>query len=396
MNLLVVDTSVDPDNRIQRLADVVGALPSLEVHPILFCFRPDLFLQALGPSAQNVTIEAAGLGEVPAELTQLYKRSLRAPAQGRRSARYAKVVWPVMEKILDQWRPRGVLFHGMDLSLAPLALGCAQASTPYVVHVSQVRRFSNREGAMLEPAQRVLTCSQAVKRYLNERFPEVFYRKYDIVPWPVERTVEASIPPEAVRKKHATPADAKVILVGGPIASHWGHEHLIDAMVSVKKQFADFMIWFSGQDQGDCAQDLSRRIQKAGLDRAVRFLPAENQANLLRAADLFVYAPQNNHPDQGPVDALAQAVPGAMAAGLPVVVTDAGGAPDPVFGTAAGAVVEPGSAQDLAGALLSFLTRPDLVASAHAAGIKRIGLSRTPQAVARRWAQLAGQIFTEV
>lgn len=102
---------------------------------------------------------------------------------------------------------------------------------------------------------------------------------------------------------------------------------------------------------GPARENLEARVARAGLDGSVRFLGLRDDVPALLAGfDLYVQPSLN----EGMGRALAQ----AMAAGLPVVATDAPGPLSLVGRDGAGVIVRRGAVDDLAGAIAGLLADP--------------------------------------
>ena len=131
---------------------------------------------------------------------------------------------------------------------------------------------------------------------------------------------------------------------------------LIDAVAVLRRTNANVHLVVVGD--GPEAPALKARAARLGLDSAVTFagaVPFENTPSFYRSADVFALSSSfDNSPN---------AVLEAMASGLPVVATDAGGVAEFVSAPAGGAIVENGNAAALAAGLERFLS-PDTAAAA--------------------------------
>ncbi|MDE2377181.1 MAG: glycosyltransferase [Bradyrhizobium sp.] len=103
----------------------------------------------------------------------------------------------------------------------------------------------------------------------------------------------------------------------------------------------------------DYAAELSQLVAKLGLDDRVRFLGHRSDVpKLMKAVDVMV------HPSIDP-EPFGRTLVEAMLAGVPVVATDAGAAPDILEGGKAGTLVPPADAPALAGAIAAVLAKPE-------------------------------------
>lgn len=126
-------------------------------------------------------------------------------------------------------------------------------------------------------------------------------------------------------------------------------------------------------------------MQLGLLPDAVRFLgPCENVAGLLRQAAMFVFCSES----EGTPNVILE----AMAAGLPVITTPAGDAPEMVDPAGAGYVVPFGDVDAVAGAMIRLAASPDLRRRLGAAGRAYIAGHRDAAALAGTLFQLYADV----
>lgn len=129
-----------------------------------------------------------------------------------------------------------------------------------------------------------------------------------------------------------------------------------------------------GEGNDDLLTSLRRRARAQSAP--VHFVGAQPDPDRwLRAADVFVLT--------STWEARALVVQEAMAAGVPVVATDAGGLPDLVRGV--GVLVPVGGAEEAADAVGRYLADPATRHTASVAGRERAGSWDDGKATARRW-----------
>jgi glycosyltransferase involved in cell wall biosynthesis len=162
----------------------------------------------------------------------------------------------------------------------------------------------------------------------------------DLAPFdqPLDRQSERaalSIPPGAI-----------VIIMVANLHAYKGHSDLLRALSRMDKQLGpDWTLLLAGRDAGAGAS-LRTLAQEIGIAGHVRFLgPRSDVPRLLRISDLAVHSSY----EEGSSNAVLE----AMAAGLPLVVTDAGGNTEAVTDGLNGLVVPPRDP----GALASAMTR---------------------------------------
>jgi glycosyltransferase involved in cell wall biosynthesis len=147
------------------------------------------------------------------------------------------------------------------------------------------------------------------------------------------------------------PHGVPVIVNVGALVGHKGQRFLIDAMPLVLREVPDAHLIVFGE--GDLRIALERQIKSLSLTKRV-LLPGfrEDVLSLMTSADLFVMS--------SVTEGLGSAVLDAMAMGLAVVGTTAGGIPEAVVPGVTGELVPPSDAKPLAAAIVKLLKTPDL------------------------------------
>lgn len=155
--------------------------------------------------------------------------------------------------------------------------------------------------------------------------------------------------PDTSPVRQETRTDVRVLAVSRLIARK-GLDVLIRALASVRS--ADLSIDIAGD--GPCDAALRRLATACGVANRVRFHGFVNRAglsSLYARADIFVQVSN--------VESCSMALLEAMAAGLPIVATKVGGNTELIQEGLNGLLIEPGSVNDLSGALLALaLDRP--------------------------------------
>ena len=155
----------------------------------------------------------------------------------------------------------------------------------------------------------------------------------------------AAVGPEAraeVRRELGIPEDAVVVGAVGALVPHKGHKHLIEALAWLDNQRQD--VWGVIAGEGPERAALQAAAEKWTIAPRVRLLGQRADVpRLLRAFDVFA------HPSVE--EGLGQAVIEAMLAGVPVVVSQAGGIPELVDDLTTGLIVRAGEGDALARAL---------------------------------------------
>jgi glycosyltransferase involved in cell wall biosynthesis len=147
------------------------------------------------------------------------------------------------------------------------------------------------------------------------------------------------------------PHGVPVIVNVGALVGHKGQRYLIDAMPLVLREIPDAHLVIFGE--GELRPALERQVRHLSLAKRV-LLPGfrEDVLSLMKSADLFVMS--------SVTEGLGSAVLDAMAMGLAVVGTRAGGIPEVVIPGVTGELVAPSEPQPLASAIVTLLKNADL------------------------------------
>ncbi len=180
---------------------------------------------------------------------------------------------------------------------------------------------------------------------------------------------------DQIRRETETPADAVVILQVGRTDPLKGHAVLFDALQQLPRD-ASWVCWQVGAPQNAREEKYWRsmavRVRDAGLDTQVRWLGRRSDvARLLAAADIYC------QPNVGP-EAFGLTLAEALGAGLPVVTSRLGAAPE-IVSDADGVLLPPGDAGALACALAALLTGRDRRRALGAHGPARVAALCDPE-----------------
>ena len=150
----------------------------------------------------------------------------------------------------------------------------------------------------------------------------------------------------AVRAALGVPAGTVVIVLAARLEVGKGHHLLLEALAGLPR--GSWQAWIAGGVQQPSEQPyleaLRRKADAAGIADSVLFLGQRDDIPaLLAAADVYC------QPNQSP-DSFGLSFVEALAAGLPVITTRLGAAPE-IVDESCGVLVEPASASALADAL---------------------------------------------
>ena len=159
------------------------------------------------------------------------------------------------------------------------------------------------------------------------------------------------------------PHGVPVMVNVGALVAHKGQRHLIEAMPIVLREVPDAHLVIFGE--GELRATLERQVKHLSLEKRI-LLPGfrEDVLSLMKSADLLVMS--------SVTEGLGSAVLDAMAMGLAVVGTRAGGIPEAVVPGVTGELVEPGEAKPLAAQIVKLLKDPALRRTYGEAGRQRV------------------------
>lgn len=170
-------------------------------------------------------------------------------------------------------------------------------------------------------------------------------------------------PPVDVRARLGLPPSARIVLAVGALVEHKGHRHLVQAMPALVANVPDVHVVIAGE--GPLRPSLEE------LARALWIAPrlslpgrVDDLAGWFQAADLFVMPSVE--------EGLGTSVLDAMAAGVPVVGSRAGGIPEMVRDGFEGFLVPPGDPAALATAIRAILEDPAVHARMSRSARKRV------------------------
>jgi glycosyltransferase involved in cell wall biosynthesis len=162
------------------------------------------------------------------------------------------------------------------------------------------------------------------------------------------------------------PNAAFVMIVVANLHAYKGHGDLLQALSGIAHRLLgpDWVLLLAGRDDG-VAASLEAKSHQLGIARHVRFLGQRSDIpSLLRLSDMAIHCSY----EEGSSNAVLE----AMAAGLPLVVTDAGGNAEAVLAGINGLVVPPREPEALARAILRIVEDRDLASQFGKASRRRV------------------------
>lgn len=155
------------------------------------------------------------------------------------------------------------------------------------------------------------------------------------------------VPPEAAARQ------GRLLLFAGRLVEKKGVRHLIDAFEAVHLEMADARLVIVGE--GPEGIELKRQAASLGLDHCITFTGALSQEEVaayfrLAAVAVFPFVVAAGGDQEG----LGLVVVEAQACGCPVIASDLPAVRDTIENGSTGILVQPGSADDLARAILGL------------------------------------------
>lgn len=211
-----------------------------------------------------------------------------------------------------------------------------------------------------EKSDLLLACSGAVARHMEGG--GIPCEKLKVVPNGIDTAFYAPCPEtrETFRRQTGVEQETKVVLAAGRLVDWKGFDVLLEAFALAKPENA--VLWIVGE--GPEKTRLEKTIDGLSLRGSVIMHPfASDLRPFFWASDLFVLPSKTAEP-------FGLVLLEAMASGLPVIATDAGG-PREIVEKEAGWLVRPGDPVSLAESLLEALGDGEILAAAGRAAVDR-------------------------
>lgn len=259
-----------------------------------------------------------------------------------------------LSRIIRQWKPE--IIHAHDphaVSMTALALSFGAPEPRPKIVASRRVDFHLQSHAFSQWKYRqvdaFIAASQAIKDILVQ--DGIAADRVFVVHDGIDVNTIAHRPAIDLHAEYWLPHGVPVIVNVGALVGHKGQRYLIDAMPLVLREVPDAHLVIFGE--GELRGALEKQIKQLNLGKRV-LLPGfrEDVLSLVKSADLFVMS--------SVTEGLGSAVLDAMAMGLAVVGTRAGGIPEAVLHEDTGRLVEPADAHGLAEAITTLLKNREL------------------------------------
>jgi len=223
--------------------------------------------------------------------------------------------------------------------------------TPYIIWGRGLRfaeGFTFLEKLMAKIILAKASAIIAQTKYMKNQVEKICSKDITILPNGVDVTRFMRISPGEVRQELSIGEKCKTVLFIGNLRPIKGVEYLIEAMTKVAQNYPESRLVVVGVDFQD--GKLQELAQEKNLQERIIFtgsIPPHEIPEYMVAADIFV------------LPSLSEGFPNvlleAMAAGLPIVATRAGGIPEIVTDGENGFLVEPRNSQQLADKIMLLL-----------------------------------------
>lgn len=271
-----------------------------------------------------------------------------------------------LNRIIKDWTPEVVHAHDPHaVAMAGLALSFG-APTPRPRLIASRRVDFHLQGHSFSQWKHrqvdgFIAASEAIRQILiHDGIPDT---RVVVVHDGIDVARIGRLPAVDLHAEYWLPHGVPVIVNVGALVAHKGQRYLIDAMPLVRRQVPDAHLVIFGE--GELRPVLEKQITHLSLAKHV-LLPGfrEDVLSLVKSADLFVMS--------SVTEGLGSAVLDAMAMGLAVVGTRAGGIPEAVIPDQTGLLVAPAHPGQLAEAIVLLLKDPAVRRTFGEAGRARV------------------------
>jgi len=263
--------------------------------------------------------------------------------------------------ILRERRARIIHLHdGHSVWLGKTAAWLA--GTPHVVATRRVDFPVRSSRKWSSGIDRVVAISECIARVLREAgIPD---EKLRVVHSGIDTGRLASAAPrEKFRAELGLGEWAPLVVTVGALTDHKGQRYLVDAMPAVREAHPSAHLVIAGE--GELRSELTAQVERLGLSEWVHLVGFRPDVpGILAAAEVAVFP---SH-----LEGLCTSAMDAMACGLSVVATDAGGLPEVVAAGETGLVVPARDPGALSEALIGLLGDEDRRRGFGEAGRERV------------------------
>jgi L-malate glycosyltransferase len=254
-----------------------------------------------------------------------------------------RVLLPIIREI----RAGGALLHAHDAHAVTLAGLCSQATRVPMVATRRVD-FHLRRPGFWGRAARVIAISAAVADVLSE--DGIRLERVVMVHSGIDLEAARQAEPLGIREWLGLPRETRLACTVGALVPHKDHVTLLHAARRVASRFPSLHWVIAGE--GELRPVLEWLTSELDLTSRVHFLgQVAHPLRVIADADLYVMSSRE--------EGLGTSVLDAMARGIPVASTSAGGLPE-MLHEGAGILVPPRNPEALAGAVERILSDAEL------------------------------------
>jgi glycosyltransferase involved in cell wall biosynthesis len=247
------------------------------------------------------------------------------------------------------------------MSMPVVAAAAKLTKSPCLWHAREImaRRFP--AGALAGVCSRIVVPSERMARILETRIAPADRGKIVVIPSPIDPEAYSPPPsihsPDRLRSELGLPASGRLLLMVGQHVPWKGHLELIRALPLIREQIPDVRLILVGGPWTKADRSYSRRLEDAARDLAARGLvffrpPSAEVQRYYWAADLLVL-PSRAEP-------FGRVALEALAARLPVVVSEDAGIAPAVAKLSPDLLAKPGDPRALADTVVAALgAEPD-------------------------------------
>lgn len=330
--IMFVTLSLDVGGAERHLATVTPRLVERGFDVKIYC------LNRQGVYADEVRAKGVDvIGPVMAAKGRNTSRTRRAVLSGLASLKFLSILLRHRPRIVHFFLPEAYLFGAPPAILAriPIRVMSRRGINLHMKHWQSLRRI---ETTLHRSMTAVLGNSRrVVADLLEEGCPRhkvgLIYNGTDI------SAFDAHVDRAAIRAAIGVSPDAVMLVMVANLIGYKGHFDLVAALAKAKARIDQpVMLVLAGRDDG-IQESLQAEAARLGIAGDLRFLGLRNDIPaILEAADIGLLTSHE--------EGFSNAIIEAMAAGLPMIVTDVGGNAEAVLDGGNGLVV-PAKAPDL-------------------------------------------------
>ena len=369
MKVLVVDNSPGMGGSVHQLAVQVRTLAPLGVKFRIIASDPALYrglipdiipIQGLtAPAFRNVFTMTGAMHR------EVLPGVLNKPFSIFAYRKFTKAVVPEFLSIVSDFEPDLLHLNNLNLANKVFADAIRPFGTPVIVFALMIRLFARAERDLAANADIVACVSKAVADYLASSIRGLSAERTAVIESPINPKSYIVERDPAVRAEFGIPADAPLVLSLGRLTAWKGHDVLVKALAQIPNAW----LLQAGGEEPAFRKEIDRLVAELGIGGRVVFAGIRcDVPALLAASDLLAHSSKFSRPEDGVVEAFGRVIVEGMAAGIPVVATNAGGATEILENTGAGRLVPPGDEKAMADAIGFYLQNPEAARKAGEAG----------------------------